>query len=387
MGLGRFLASFGMTTTGRCREGDGTALSRLFATSFLAVESEWQRLRMALPQIEPGDHPIDHVVKLKVEGQRLDQYLAAQFPDFSRSLLRKAIDAGTITVDGEPAKASHRIRNGETLRIWLPTPRHGLPVPEEIPLDILHEDEFLAVINKPADMVVHPARGNWSGTLANALSFHFAELSQAGGEYRPGIVHRLDRDTSGVILVAKEEKTHRALGMQFELRQVFKEYAAITQGVLDRDSDYIEARITRHRHDRVKMAVTDDEDDDLAKDACSFYEVIERFRGYTFVRVQPRTGRTHQIRVHLASVDCPVLADKAYSGRDKLLLSDLQPGAEPDEVLLPRQALHAHRLRFQHPKTKEWIEAVAPLPAEFERTLAALREHCALGGTRGRRSD
>jgi len=330
---------------------------------------------MSLPQIEPGEHPIDHVVKLKVDGQRLDQYLAAQFPDFSRSLLRKAIDAGTITVNGVAAKASYKVRNGDMLRIWLPTPRYGLPVPEDIALDILFEDEWLTVINKPADMVVHPARGNWSGTLANALSFHFAELSQAGGEYRPGIVHRLDRDTSGVILVAKEEQTHRALAMQFELRKVFKEYVAITQGVIDRDSDYIEAMITRHKHDRIKMAVTDDEDDELAKDACSYYEVVERFRGYTFVRVQPRTGRTHQIRVHLASIDCPVLADKSYSGRDRLLLSDLIPAIETDEVLMPRQALHAHRLRFQHPKTKQCIEAVAPLPAEFERTLAVLRQH------------
>jgi 23S rRNA pseudouridine1911/1915/1917 synthase len=330
---------------------------------------------MSLPQIEPGEHPIDHVVQLKVDGQRLDQYLAAQFSDFSRSLLKRAIDAGTITVNGSVVKASYRVRNDDHLRIWLPTPRYGLPVPEEIPLDILYEDEVLAVINKPADMVVHPARGNWSGTLANALSFHFSELSQAGGDYRPGMVHRLDRDTSGVILIAKEEQTHSALGMQFEHRRVFKEYLAITQGVLDRDSDYIEAKITRHKYDRVKMAVTDDEDDELAKDACTFYEVAERFRGYTFVRMQPRTGRTHQIRVHLASIDCPVLADKAYSGRDKLLLSDLVSGAEPDEVLMPRQALHAHRLRFQHPKSHLWIEAVAPLPAEFERTLAALRQH------------
>jgi 23S rRNA pseudouridine1911/1915/1917 synthase len=209
--------------------------------------------------------------------------------------------------------------------------------------------------------------------LANAISFHFGAVSEAGGEHRPGIVHRLDRDTSGVILVAKEEQTHRDLGLLFERRKVFKEYVAITQGVLDRDSDYIEARIVRHRHDRVKMAVTDDEEDEDAKDAVSFYEVVERFDGFTFVRVQPRTGRTHQIRVHLASVGCPVLADKVYSGRDKLLLSDLAAGGA-DEVLLSRQALHAHRLRFEHPRTKDWLEVVAPLPAEFERTLAALQQ-------------
>lgn len=332
---------------------------------------------MAHPPIEPGDHPVEHVVQLKVDGQRLDHYLVLHFPDFSRTLLKRAIDAGTVTVNRSPAKASYKVRSGDVLHIWLHEPRHGIPVAEDIPLDVLYEDDVLALINKPADMVVHPARGNWSGTLANALAWRFNALSAAGGEYRPGIVHRLDRDTSGVILVAKDERVHRALALQFEHRRVFKEYIALTQGVLSRDSDYIEARITKHRHDRVKMAVTDDEEDEDAKDACSYYEVVERFAGHTFVRVQPRTGRTHQIRVHLASVGCPVLADKAYSGRDLLRLSDLTVLRDPtdDEVLLSRQALHAHRLRFQHPNTQAWMEFVAPLPVEFERTLAALRQH------------
>jgi 23S rRNA pseudouridine1911/1915/1917 synthase len=332
---------------------------------------------MSAPQIEPGEFPVEHVVKLKVDGQRLDQYLAAQSEDFSRSLLRKAIDAGTVTVNSLPQKASYKVRNGDLIRVWLPTPRAGRPVPEDIPLDVLYEDEFLACINKPPDMVVHPAKGNWSGTLANAIAHRFGTVSEVGGEHRPGIVHRLDRDTSGVILVAKEEQAHSALGLQFERREVFKEYVAITQGVLDRDSDYIEARIVRHRHDRVKMAVTDDEEDEDAKDAVTFYEVVERFLGYTFVRLQPKTGRTHQIRVHLASVGCPVLADKSYSGRDQLWLSDLVPGLDlaADEVLMARQALHAQRLKFRHPKTREWVDVVAPLPAEFVRTLAALRQY------------
>lgn len=342
---------------------------------------------MSAPQIDPGDYPVDHTVNLKVDGQRLDQYLAAQFGDFSRSLIRKAIDAGTVTVNGEPQKASYKVKKDDLIRLWLPRPKSGHPLPEEIPLEILYEDEWLALINKPSDMVVHPAKGNWSGTLANAISHRFGSVSEAGGEHRPGIVHRLDRDTSGVILIAKEERTHRALSMQFERRQIFKEYVAITQGVLDRDSDYIEARIVRHRHDRVKMAVTDDEDDEDAKDACSFYEVIERFDGFTYVKVQPKTGRTHQIRVHLASVGCPVLADKTYSGRDQLQLSDLVPDLEPsaNKVLLSRQALHAHRLRFRHPQTGVWLEVVAPLPAEFESTLAALRTYRALR-TKGARS-
>src|SRR5439155_25508089 len=227
---------------------------------------------------------------------------------------------------------------------------------------------FLAVIDKPAGMVVHPAKGNWSGTLVNALQFHFHEhLSRENGVYRAGIVHRLDKDTSGVILVAKDDQTHRECANQFETRKVFKEYVAIAAGELDRDTDYIEARIKHHPHDREKMAVTTDPSDPDAKEALSYYEVLERFRGFTLVRVQPRTGRTHQIRVHLASVGCPVLADRLYSGRDQIRLSDLVPQLDPerDEVLMPRQALHAFRLRFRHPRKGNMLEIEAPLPAEF----------------------
>jgi 23S rRNA pseudouridine1911/1915/1917 synthase len=318
---------------------------------------------------------VDLTVKRKTEGTRLDQYLVAAFRDFSRSVIQKVIDAGGVTVNAAPSKAGYKVRNGDRIRVRLPEPTHDLPVPEDIPLDVLYEDEFVAVINKPPDMVVHPAKGHWSGTLVNALQFRFARLSPVNGDYRPGIVHRLDRDTSGVILVAKEEATHRDLSLQFKHRKIFKEYTAITAGVLDRDSDYIERRIGHHKHDRVKMAVTDDADD--GKEACSFYEVVERFRGYTLVRISPRTGRTHQIRVHLASVGCPVLADKTYSGRDCLRLSDLVADLDPaaDEVLMGRQALHASRIRFVHPRLRRVIEAAAPLPADFEKTLAALRRY------------
>ncbi|HEV3085046.1 MAG TPA: RluA family pseudouridine synthase [Gemmataceae bacterium] len=320
--------------------------------------------------------PIDLTARRKVEGLRLDQYLVEMFPDLSRSVLQKVIEAGGVLVNGHAAKASYKVRYGDEIRVWPPEPTHDLPMPEDIPLTVLYEDEYLAVINKPADMVVHPAKGHWSGTLANALQFHFSQLSNLNGAYRPGIVHRLDRDTSGVILVAKDEATHRDLSNQFEQRQVFKEYSAITTGVLDRDSDYIEARIGHHPHDRVKMIVSDAEDED-AKEACSYYEVIERFRGFSFCRIQPRTGRTHQIRVHLASIGCPVLADKTYGGRDCLRLSELAAALPPeaDEILMPRQALHASRLRFTHPRLKKFIEAEAPLPPEFVRTLAALRKY------------
>lgn len=327
-----------------------------------------------------GPEPVEIRVKLKVEGVRLDQYLAGHFSEHSRTLIRKAIDAGAVTVNGHPGKASYKLRHDDVIVVRLPEPTHAIPVPEDIPLTILYEDEFLAVVNKPPDMVVHPAKGHWSGTLVNALHFHFSNLSQANGDYRAGIVHRLDRDTSGAILIAKEEQTHRDLALMFEQRRIFKEYSAITAGVLDRDSDYIEARIVRHKLDRVKMAVTDDDEDEDAKDACSYYEVNERFRGYTWVRVQPRTGRTHQIRVHLASIGCPVLADKVYSGRDQLKLSDLIRGLDPekDELLLTRQALHAHKIRFKHPRRGDWLAVEAPLPPEFVRTLEALRRYCSV---------
>lgn len=330
------------------------------------------------PTITPSirfREPIDLIVMVKAEGMRLDQYVQMHVGDFSRSAIQQAIEAGTITVNGKPSKPSYKVRKNDRLHVELPEPTHDIPVPEDIPLDILFQDQWLAVINKPSDMVVHPAKGNWSGTLVNALQWHFREqLSTENGQLRAGIVHRLDKDTSGVILVAKDDHTHRDLGMQFESRKVFKEYVAIVAGELERDSDYIEGAMKMHPQDRLRMIVSTDPD---AKPALSYYEVLERFRGYTLVKVQPRTGRTHQIRVHLLHAGCPVLADKLYGGRDQVKLSDLVPHLprEQDEVLIGRQALHAFRLRFRHPHTGQWIEAEAPLPADMRRLLEALRLH------------
>lgn len=323
---------------------------------------------------QPGvGRAVDLVVMPKTAGMRLDKYLVLQFPDFSRSLFQDAIAQQAVTINEKAAKASSKLHLGDRVRIWLPEPRRVFIEPQDIPLTVLYEDEWLALIDKPYDMVVHPAKGNWTGTLANALEFRFGHLSRLNGVYRPGIVHRLDRDTSGVILVAKEEGAHRDLAMQFETRKIFKEYVAITAGVLDRDSDYIEKRIGHHPHDRIKMAVFED---DRGKESCTFYEVLERFPRHTFVRLHPRTGRTHQLRVHLASIGCPVLADKLYGGRDRFCLSDLTPDLDSgaDEVLLPRQALHAARLRFQHPVLKKPLAIEAPLPPDMVRTLEALRK-------------
>jgi len=322
--------------------------------------------------------PIDLIVRIRNDSMRLDQYIHMHVADHSRSEIQRAIEAGSVTVNERPSKPSYKVRNEDRLRVAMPAPDHDLPVPENIPLDVLYQDEFLAVINKPANMVVHPAKGNWSGTLVNALQYLFHEqLSRENGANRPGIVHRLDKDTSGAILVAKDDFTHRACAMQFESRKVFKEYVALTAGELDRDSDYIEAAIRHHPHDREKMAIATDPTDPDAKHALSYYEVLERFRGHTLVKVQPRTGRTHQIRVHLLHVGCPVLADKQYSGRDRFLMSDLVPGTPKDEdvALIGRQALHAFRLRFQHPRTNGWIEVEAPLAPDIRRALEALRTH------------
>lgn len=335
-----------------------------------------------LPNYARSRDAVDMLVRIKAVGMRLDHYLHLYFQDFSRSELQKAIENKHVLINGKPTKASYKVRDNDRLHVQLPEPVHDVIVPEDIPLEVLYEDECLAVINKPADMVVHPARGNWSGTLVNALAHHFRDhLSTSNGTHRPGIVHRLDRDTSGVILIAKDEVTHRDVSMQFETRKIHKEYVAIVVGELDRDSDYVEARLKHHPTIREQMVATLDPDDPDAKDAVSYYEAWERFRGFTLVKVQPRTGRTHQIRVHMQHVGHPVLADKVYGGRDRFQLSDLCPGLSiaDNRVLIARQALHAFRLRFQHPKRGQWVEVEAPLPADMRATLDALREWRAWG--------
>jgi 23S rRNA pseudouridine1911/1915/1917 synthase len=223
--------------------------------------------------------------------------------------------------------------------------------------------------------VTHPAKGNWSGTLVNALQFHFDKLSSVGGENRPGIVHRLDRDTSGLLIVAKDDRAHAALAKQFEERSIRKEYLAIVSGVPSRDSDYIERLIGPHPTHREKMAIRLPEDG--GKEAVTFYEVVERFDGYALVRCHPKTGRTHQIRVHLTHIGHPLVADKLYAGRSRLTVADLRGTDAPDadQAILERHALHAHSLHLAHPLTGEPIDLTAPLPPDMAATVEALRTH------------
>jgi 23S rRNA pseudouridine1911/1915/1917 synthase len=240
----------------------------------------------------------------------------------------------------------------------------------------------MIVVDKAAGMIVHPAKGHWDGTLASALVHHFGSLSARGGPTRPGIVHRLDRDTSGVIVVAKNDQAHDALAAQFKARTVEKEYLAIVVGEPRLDRDLIDAPIGEHPTHREKKAIR--LKDPAARPAATFYEVVERFAGYALVRARPKTGRTHQIRLHLASISCPVLCDRLYGGRARLREGEIVPqpatsrevrelASENDALLLDRQALHAHRLSLTHPTTREPVTFAAPLPADIQAVLDALR--------------
>lgn len=307
-------------------------------------------------------------------GQRLDRFLAMRLPEFSRTLLRKAIGAGAGRINDRGAKPATIVNAGDKVSFLMPEiPRTG-PVPEAIPLDIIFEDDHLVVVNKPAGMVVHPARGHWSGTLASALAHHCEQLSSVGGPTRPGIVHRLDRDTTGVIVVAKTDAIHGKLAEQFAERTTEKEYLVLVNGTPGLDSDFIDRPIAPHRVHREKMAIAH-EGHPTARQARTFYEVEERLGRYTILRAKPVTGRTHQIRVHLKSIGCPVLCDKLYGGRAELLLSEIstKPAGEEDRVLLARQALHARKLSITHPLSDERITFEAPLPEDMAEVLQVLR--------------
>lgn len=328
---------------------------------------------MARYEYTLSDEPEEFVIRPRIDGRRLDHYLTSRYPDYSRSVLQRIIEAGAVMVNGQTAKASQKVREGDVIRIFLPDLGDGLPTPENIPLRIVHEDEFLVVVDKAPGMVTHPARGNWSGTLVNALQYHFENLSSVGGSFRPGIVHRLDRDTTGLLIVAKEDQAHRGLALQFETRVVDKHYLALVAGNPERDADFIHRLIGHHPTHREKMAVRSAEDG--GKTATTFYEVVERFEGFALIRCKLLTGRTHQIRVHLTSIGLPILADKLYSGRDQITLGDLAGPTHPESarVLINRQALHAHTLSFQHPVSGETIALEAALPADMAQTLEALR--------------
>ena len=332
------------------------------------------------PTEKPGE-VAKRVVSDAEAGWRLDLFLAAKFPQYSRVLIRKAIQAESgVDVDGKHGKPSFRLKPGSVVSFTLVEPPRESPIPEDVPLDVLYEDDDLAVVNKPANMVVHPSRGHWSGTLVGALAHRFAgQLSANRGPARPGIVHRLDRDTSGAIIVAKNDVAHARLAALFENKRIQKEYFAITLGGINVDREIVDLPIGRHPKYRVKMAVAPNDPD--AKPALTYFEVLERFRGFSTVRCMPKTGRTHQIRLHLAHLGCPILCDKLYGGRSTISREEIAREradvAEP-HIVLERQALHARKIVFEHPADGRTIEVEAPLPKDLQETLDALREFRAL---------
>ncbi|MBM3963668.1 MAG: RluA family pseudouridine synthase [Planctomycetes bacterium] len=312
---------------------------------------------------------------------RIDLYLTLMIDGYSRVFLRRVVMNESVLVDGRPVKPAFRVFPGQVVQIvdLPPAPTDG-PIPEAIPLDVLYEDEYLVAINKPAGMVVHPAKGHWSGTLTAALAHHFKELSDAGGPTRPGIVHRLDRETSGVILIAKTNEVHFKLCAQFEARDVHKSYITIVSGRLDRDRDRIIQAIGHHPYQREKMAIRNGHPS--SRYAETQFEVTHRFPGYAVLQVFPKTGRTHQIRVHLAHIGCPVLCDRLYAGHTQITRGQLLrrqarglPNREQDsEVILERQALHAAQIEFTHPRSGQPIVISAPLAADMQRVIDVLQQ-------------
>lgn len=303
------------------------------------------------------------------EGTRFDVFLSEQFEDRSRSGLKKLIDEGLATVNGSQVKSSYKLRSGEKVSVELSDPDDDRFEPEDIPLEIVFEDEYLAVINKPAGMVVHPGAGVSSGTLANAIAFHFGLAGDREGEAgkRVGIVHRLDRETSGLIVVAKNSITQDRLSEQFASRKVSKSYVALVHGFVRRLNGKIDAPIARDRKNRVKMAV-----DKNGRNALTFYKVRQRFERFTLLDLDIRTGRTHQIRVHTAHIKHPVVGDTVYNeGRDNTI-----PDPQVKKAIreMDRFFLHSEKLEITHPVSKERMSFRAPLPGELVSILTMVQE-------------
>jgi 23S rRNA pseudouridine1911/1915/1917 synthase len=298
-------------------------------------------------------------------GKRLDSYLATKIEGWSRARLQRLIEDEDILVNGHAAKAAYKLRAGDELEVDLTQAPVAAFSPENIPLDVVYEDDVLVVVNKPAGLVVHPGAGISSGTLANALAYHFAQLSERAGTFRPGIVHRLDRDTSGLIVVAKTETAHEQLADQFRARSVYKSYVALVHGNLDADAGVIDQPIRRDAHNRVRMTVARG-----GRSALSLYRVRKRYQRFTLLDVELKTGRTHQIRVHLAWLKHPVVGDETYGGGRDNTVQD--PSMRAQIRKLGRQFLHAEQLGFIHPVTSVPMKFAAPLPPDLLSLLEQL---------------
>jgi len=315
--------------------------------------------------------PLTLHVGSSIKERRLDKYLHGRFSNLSRRFIQDAIKAGAVTVNSKVAKQSFKLSPGDTIHLTLPEPPSKEILPEDIPLNIIYEDSELIVLDKQPGMIVHPARGNTHGTLVNALAFYSDKLSSGLGEFRPGIVHRLDKNTTGVMVATKNDTAQWKIARQFELRQVNKTYLAIVHGTPELTADRINEPLGIHPRIREKYAIRPE----VGKEATTFYEVLETFRGFSFLKMTPKTGRTHQIRVHLSYIKHPIIADDMYGG--KLVypwqLADAEPAVE--EPIINRVALHASTLEFKHPTTEKIVKFEAPLPEDMQHLLDALRKY------------
>jgi 23S rRNA pseudouridine1911/1915/1917 synthase len=301
-----------------------------------------------------------HFKASKTQTRRIDQFLVDRLPDMSRAAVQRLIDEGLVTVNGKPIKASYKIKAGDNVEMVAPPePVHKL-VPEPIPLDIIYEDEHMLALNKQADLIVHPARGRWTGTLVNGLVHYGKKWSTINGDWRPGILHRLDRNTTGIMLVAKSDEAHWRIARQFENRTIQKTYLAVTQGVPQFLSDIIDIPIGRDKYVREKQAVR--KEINGGRIAVTRYEVQQAAAKNALVKLSPKTGRTHQLRVHMSTIGYPLVGDTMYGGQP-LMVGDFR---------FDRQALHAWQISFVHPGTLETMTLTAPLPPDLTELLRIL---------------
>ena len=314
-----------------------------------------------------------HTIKVgkALKNRRIDKYLQARFSKFSRAMLQNIIKEGGVSVNAKLVKPSHKLNPGDIIQLSLPEAPKKQILPENIPLNIIYEDESLIIINKQADLIVHPARSNTHGTLVNALVYYAESLSTGSEPFRPGIVHRLDRDTTGVMVVAKNDFAQWKIARQFEQRLVKKSYLAIVQGIPELDADRISAPLGVNPQIREKYAIRTD----IGKDAETIYKVLEAFKSFSLLRLTPKTGRTHQIRVHLSYIKHPIVADRMYGGKPVYPRQFKKTEQAIEEPVINRPALHAHTLEFIHPATKKSIKFEAPLPGDMLNLLDMLRKY------------
>ena len=367
----------------------------LFDPESEPIEREIDGLDTIETAIESETEDLEHVridIRRALRNRRLDKYLSGRLgKSMSRTSLQRYIREGMVTINGQVVKPSTLIRSDDVIDMLLPVLKPKEIPPEPIPLDIVYEDDDMLAVNKQADLIIHPARGNWTGTLVNALAYYFkqnwrdiSEMPTNGEPQRPGIVHRLDRDTTGVILVAKTKLALWRLGRQFELRKIQKTYTAIVHGTVGRDEDIINMPIGRHPRFREKYAVhrlTGRPYPATSKEAITRYKVIQRIgpvgaskATFTLLELYPKTGRTHQLRVHCSHIGHPIVGDKMYGG-GPIYRSQLEGRSDVAEgPIITRQALHAHTIEFRHPRTEEQMKLEAPWPEDFKAALDQLQK-------------